>query len=88
MNRMVGGTLGIAVIGAVFAAIAPAGVSDPSAFIDAFTASMWVATGVTAFGALVAVALLRGRAERPAAVEAPQPRAVPTGELAHERAAA
>ena len=93
MNRMVGGTLGIAVIGAVFAAMAPAGVRDPGAFIDAFTASMWVATGVTAVGALLAVALLRGRAERPATAEAPEPPAVPsgelaTGELAHERAAA
>jgi MFS family permease len=64
MNRMIGGTLGIAVIGAVFAAMAPDGVSDPGAFVDAFTSSMWVATGVTVLGAVIAIALLRGKAER------------------------
>ena len=64
MNRMVGGTLGIAVIGAVFAAMAPAGVRDAGAFVDAFTAAMWVATAVTAVGAVIAIVLLRGKAER------------------------
>ena len=51
MNRMVGGTLGVAVIGAVFAAQAPAGVEDPAAFVHAFSSAMWVATAVTALGA-------------------------------------
>jgi EmrB/QacA subfamily drug resistance transporter len=70
MNRMIGGTLGIAVIGAVFASIAPQGVRDPAAFIDAFTSSMWVATGVTMLGAVIAIAVLRGKAERePSAAE-------------------
>jgi hypothetical protein len=64
MNRMIGGTLGIAVIGAVFASMAPDGVRDPGAFVDAFTSSMWVATGVTVLGAGIAIALLRGKAER------------------------
>jgi hypothetical protein len=62
MNRMVGGTLGIAVIGAVFASKAPAGVRDPAAFVGAFSTAMWVATGVAALGAVLAVALLRGKA--------------------------
>jgi MFS family permease len=80
MNRMVGGTLGIAVIGAVFAAVAPAGVRDAGAFVDAFTTAMWVATGVTAVGAAVAIALLRGKAERaPGMPDAP---ATPAKELA------
>jgi EmrB/QacA subfamily drug resistance transporter len=64
MNRMIGGTLGIAVIGAVFASMAPDGTRDPGAFVDAFTSSMWVATGVTVLGAVIAIALLRGKAER------------------------
>jgi EmrB/QacA subfamily drug resistance transporter len=91
MNRMVGGVLGVAVIGAVFAAIAPAGVREAGAFIDAFTASMWVATGVTALGAVLAIALLRGKAERAAGVPAPATPAeeLATGELAtRERVAA
>ena len=81
MNRMVGGTLGIAVIGAVFQALAPAGVRDPGRFIDAFTTSMWVATGVAATGALIAIALLRGRAERTPSELAEAP-ATTAGELA------
>jgi EmrB/QacA subfamily drug resistance transporter len=80
MNRMVGGVLGVAVIGAVFAAIAPAGVREAGAFVDAFTASMWVATGVTALGAVLAIALLRGKAERAAGV--PDAPATPAEELA------
>jgi len=95
MNRMVGGSLGVAVMGAVFAAVAPAGVRDPVAFVDAFNSAMWVATGVAALGAVLAVALLRGKAEREpqdlaeaeAAVTAPGELA--TGELrAAEHAAA
>ena len=62
MNRMVGGTLGIAVIGAVFASQAPAGIRDPAEFVHAFSTSMWVATAVAAVGAVIAIALLRGRA--------------------------
>ena len=77
MNRMVGGTLGIAVIGAVFAAQAPAGVEDPAAFVHAFSSAMWVATAVTALGAALAIGLLRGRAER-----APEPRARGLGDRA------
>ncbi len=84
MNRMIGGTLGIAVIGAVFQAIAPAGTHDPGKFIDAFSSAMWVATGVTLAGAITAVALLRGKATKrpePAAAEA-EAFAAPEGELA------
>jgi EmrB/QacA subfamily drug resistance transporter len=80
MNRMIGGTLGIAVIGAVFAAVAPAGVRDAGAFVDAFTTAMWVATAVTVVGAALAIALLRGKAERATRIaDAP---AIPTEELA------
>ena len=81
MNRMVGGTLGIAVIGAVFAAQAPAGVEDPAAFVHAFSSAMWVATAVTALGAALAIGLLRGRAER-APEPAPEASATALGEFA------
>jgi MFS family permease len=59
MNRMVGGSLGVAVIGAVFQALAPAGTRDPSAFVHAFSDAMWVATAVAATGALMAAVLIR-----------------------------
>jgi EmrB/QacA subfamily drug resistance transporter len=84
MNRMIGGTLGVAVIGAVFQAIAPAGTHDPAKFVDAFSSAMWVATGVTIAGAITAVALLRGKATRkpqPVTVEA-EAFAAPEAELA------
>src|SRR5439155_16740112 len=87
MNRMVGGTLGIAVIGAVFQAEAPAGVRDPAAFVHAFSSAMWVATGVAMAGAIIAATLIRGKAEaRPdvAAAEAP---VSPGGELAAQQSA-
>jgi len=93
MNRMVGGTLGVAVIGAVFAAQAPAGVEDPAAFVHAFSSAMWVATGVTALGAVLAIALLRGRAERVEATALGEDEAAATalgeyaaGEITAERA--
>ena len=82
MNRMVGGTLGIAVIGAVFASQAPAGTRDPAEFVHAFTTSMWVATAVAAVGAVIAIALLRGRAApAPTAAESEAASTSP-GELA------
>ncbi len=83
MNRMVGGSLGVAVMGAVFAAVAPAGVRDPVAFVDAFNSAMWVATGVAALGAVLAIALLRGKAERePQALAESEAAATAPGELA------
>jgi hypothetical protein len=59
----------------VFASMAPNGTRDPSAFVDAFTSSMWVATGVTVLGAVIAIGLLRGKAERaPGVPDAPAKR--------------
>lgn len=85
MNRMIGASLGIAVVGAVFQALAPAGTHDPAGFVHAFSTSMWVATGVALSGALLAASLLRGGAvpaRRAASAEADL---APTGELAgHE----
>jgi EmrB/QacA subfamily drug resistance transporter len=83
MNRMIGGSLGVAVIGAVFAALAPAGVKDPVAFVGAFSSAMWVTTGVAALGAVVAIATLRGKAERePQSVAQSEAATTAPGELA------
>jgi EmrB/QacA subfamily drug resistance transporter len=82
MNRMIGGSLGVAAMGAVFQGEAPAGTRDPATFVHAFASSMWVATGVALLGAVIAAATIRGRpkAHREAvAAEAP---ASPGGELA------
>jgi EmrB/QacA subfamily drug resistance transporter len=73
MSRMVGGTLGVAVLGAIFqgqvgAEVGAAGTS-PAAFVDAFASAMWVATGVVGAGVVVTIVLItsaRGREPRPA----------------------
>jgi hypothetical protein len=89
MNRMIGGTLGVAAMGAVFQAEAPAGTRDPATFVHAFASSMWVATAVTAVGAVIAAALIRGKPQphRDAAAVAEAP-ASPGGELATREHAA
>jgi EmrB/QacA subfamily drug resistance transporter len=82
MNRMIGGTLGVAAMGAVFQAQAPAGTRDPATFVHAFASSMWVATAVTALGAIVAVVLLRGKPHPHHEIVAAEAPATPGGELA------
>jgi EmrB/QacA subfamily drug resistance transporter len=93
MSRMVGGTLGVAVLGAIFQAEAGAEAgapgAGPAAFVDAFASSMWVATGIVAVGVVLTIALIRpkrrtGEAREPdtaerAALESAKPA---TGELA------
>jgi EmrB/QacA subfamily drug resistance transporter len=91
MNRMIGGTLGVAVIGAVFQSQAPAGTDRPAAFVHAFSSAMWVATAVALAGVVVAVTLLRGRAERAPSLSEAEAPASSIGELgagpAHQQAA-
>jgi EmrB/QacA subfamily drug resistance transporter len=89
MNRMIGGTLGVAAMGAVFQGEAPAGTRDPVTFVHAFASSMWVATAVAALGAIIAAALIRGRPQprREVAAEAEAP-ATPGSELAPREHAA
>jgi len=84
MNRMIGGSLGIAIIGAVFQAIAPAGTRDPAKFVEAFSSAMWVATAVAFVGAVAAATLLRGKAARrpDAPVAEAEAFAAPEAELA------
>ena len=83
MMRMIGGTVGVAAIGAIFQA--RIGTIDPAAlaagasqarveFIDALASAMLLAAAVAALGALVAVLTIRGRAE-PAGVGADAPAA-------------
>jgi EmrB/QacA subfamily drug resistance transporter len=82
MNRMIGGSLGVAAMGAVFQGEAPAGTRDPATFVHAFASSMWVATGVALLGALIAAATIRGKSKprrQPGIAEGP---ATPGGELA------
>jgi hypothetical protein len=69
-------------VGAVFASQEPAGVQDPTAFVNAFSSAMWVTAGVAALGAIVAIALIRGKAERPAPVEESAAATTSGGELA------
>ena len=82
MNRMIGASLGIAVIGAVFQSIAPAGTHDPAQFVDAFSSAMWVATGVVFAGAVIAASLIRGRARTSDEILAAEAPISPGGELA------
>jgi EmrB/QacA subfamily drug resistance transporter len=66
-SRQVGGSLGIAIMGAIVAAEAN-GVRSPEAFVDGFQSALLVASAIAAVGALVAFALVRpheGARQRP-----------------------
>jgi hypothetical protein len=54
----VGGSLGIALMGAIIAAEA-SGVASPEAFVDGFQSALLVAAGIAALGAVVAFTLVR-----------------------------
>jgi EmrB/QacA subfamily drug resistance transporter len=68
-SRQVGGSLGIALMGAIIAADA-SGVQSPEAFVDGFQSALLVAAGIAVLGAVVAFMLVRphegaGRAAQP-----------------------
>ena len=75
MSRMVGGTVGVAATGAIFqselgsgfdpASLVTAPDQAQAVFVDALSSAMLLAAAVSALGFFVAVALVRGRAERP-----------------------
>jgi EmrB/QacA subfamily drug resistance transporter len=72
-SRQVGGSLGIALMGAIVAAEAD-GVTSPEAFVDGFQSALRVASGIAVVGAIVAFTLVRphegaGRAPDRGAVE-------------------
>jgi EmrB/QacA subfamily drug resistance transporter len=57
-SRQVGGSLGIALMGAIVAAEA-GGVRSPEAFVDGFQSALLVAAAIAALGAVVAFVLIR-----------------------------
>jgi EmrB/QacA subfamily drug resistance transporter len=73
-SRQVGGSLGIALMGAIVAAEA-GGVRSPQAFVDGFQSALLVAAAIAALGAVVAFLLVRPhegarrRADEPAVAE-------------------
>jgi EmrB/QacA subfamily drug resistance transporter len=72
-SRQVGGSLGIALMGAIMAAEA-GGVQSPEAFVDGFQSALLVAAAIAALGAIVAFMLIRPH--EGAGQPAPEPRAV------------
>jgi EmrB/QacA subfamily drug resistance transporter len=64
MFRMVGGSLGVAVTGAIFQASVSGGsfgTATPQQFVDGLSNAMWVSAAVTVVGALIAAATIRAR---------------------------
>jgi hypothetical protein len=73
MFRMVGGSLGVAVTGAIFqGAVGDPTTATPVDFVDALSQAMWVSTFVALAGALLAAVAIRAkkRAISPDAAEA------------------
>jgi predicted MFS family arabinose efflux permease len=62
--RQVGGSLGIAIMGAIVAASATPGQADPADFLRGFHHALVTAAGLTVLGALVAAFTLGGRPRR------------------------
>jgi hypothetical protein len=92
MWRMVGGTFGVAVLGAIFQAETGSAIGgSPTAFVDALGTSLTIAAAVTLAGALIAALTLSGGMRRrgtgDAMAEAAAAEAVGTGgEVAVESA--
>jgi EmrB/QacA subfamily drug resistance transporter len=73
--RQVGGSMGIAVMGAIMAnevgrASGPEVFRDPQRFVDGFSTTLQVAAGITLLGAVVAAVLIRPHEREPAPDEA------------------
>jgi EmrB/QacA subfamily drug resistance transporter len=64
--RQVGGSLGIAIMGAIVAASATPGQVDPAAFVRGFHHALITAAALTVLGALIAAFTLPGRPRREA----------------------
>ncbi|HEY1355074.1 MAG TPA: MFS transporter [Solirubrobacterales bacterium] len=90
MFRMVGGSLGVAVTGAIFQSAVGADFASatPQEFVDALSTAMGVSAGVTALGVLVGALVIR-TVRKPAAVpvEVAEAEASPGGELLAGRTA-
>ncbi len=90
MFRMVGGSLGVAVTGAIFQGAAGSSfeTASPQQFVDGLSNAMWVSAAVTLAGAFIAAAAIRAKPKR-VSVAVAEAEASPGGEeLAGELAAA
>ncbi|HET9162370.1 MAG TPA: MFS transporter [Solirubrobacterales bacterium] len=88
MFRMVGGSLGVAVSGAIFQAAAGSSfeTATPQQFVDGLSNAMWVSAAVTVAGALIAAVAINARPKAVSA-EAAEAAVNPGGsELAGEEA--
>jgi hypothetical protein len=71
MWRMIGGTFGVAVLGAIFQAEAGAAIGgSPVAFVDALGTSLTIGAAVTLAGAVIAALTLSGSVRRAPAGDA------------------
>jgi MFS family permease len=61
MFRMVGGSLGVAVTGAIFSGAVGETSANPQEFVDALNQAMLVSAAVAFFGVLVAATTIRAR---------------------------
>jgi hypothetical protein len=62
--RQVGGSLGIAIMGAIVAASATPGTTDPSGFLNGFHHALETGAALTVVGAVIAAFTLPGRPQR------------------------
>jgi EmrB/QacA subfamily drug resistance transporter len=83
MSRMIGGTFGVAAIGALFQSEAGSALtSSREAFISALGDAMWLSTSVAALGVIVGLTLIESH-KRGSTAEAERAEAAPpTGEVA------
>ncbi|MFJ4920050.1 MFS transporter [Streptomyces sp. NPDC088725] len=79
--REVGGALGVAILGAVFAA--QGGYGTPATFVDGTVPALWIGVGAVALGAVAALLIPGRRAER-ATAEAATEKATPGTATAQE----
>ena len=71
MFRMVGGSLGVAVTGAIFqTAVGDPATATPADFVDALSQAMWVSTFVALAGAVLAAVAIRAKGKAVSAQEA------------------
>ncbi|MDX6514700.1 MAG: hypothetical protein QOH73_366, partial [Gaiellaceae bacterium] len=70
--RQVGGSLGVAIMGALMATRAPLGDTNPAHFVSGMQLGLHVAAGITIVAAVVAALLVRqvSHADHPLAAEA------------------
>lgn len=84
--RQVGGSLGIAVMGAILAVEATssrtAGAAAESAFVSGLQHALYTAAAIALVAALVAAATIRSHAERAPALSASEPETEPVAEVA------